>query len=133
MCFAELDENKLTFSLPSGWQGTVEVTFTGTNKKLVEISWGSLGSTSCYYCDNPSGGTYTIPNTAPNPMACEITVSYDTTPCIGGTPIIPAVNSSELNCETRSMKHLGSWNFDCPDSTNAVGITVVIEENTTGS
>ena len=129
MCFAELDQNKLTFLLPSGWQGTVEVTFTGTNKKLVEISWGSLGDTSCYYCDNPGGGTYDVANVTPAPVACEITVSYDTTPCVGGTPTIPEINSSQLNCEARSTKNFGSWGFDCPDSTNAVGISIVIEDN----
>ena len=131
MCFAELDGNALTFTLPSGWKGTVEVSFTGSNKKLVGFQKG-LESTTFNFCTDPNPGPLTIENATGVPVECVATVLYDTTVCAGGLPTIPADNSSEVKCESLGTKNEGQWSFNCPDSTNTAVISIVIEEDTQG-
>ena len=135
MCFASLNGNKLTFSLPTRWKATVQVSFSGTNKKLALIEWDSLnGQVSAeqiYYCDNPSGGTCSYENSAA-PIATEISVFYATEPCGGAAPTVPVTQSSESDCQAKSVKQWGTWVFECPDTGDTVGIAVMIEDEVAG-
>ena len=131
MCFAELNGNKLTFSLPSNWKGTVDVTFTGSNKKRVDILWESGGSPiNVDSCDtNPITSHHHV-NAQPSTIDSEILVYYDPEACNGTPATTPATTSQQINCEDRGLEKDGSWIFECPDSGDTVGISIMIEDET---
>lgn len=132
MCFAELNGNILTFALPATWQGTIQITFSGNCKKSATVQLGTNPPQTIDYCQHPSGKVMTLEGSGVA-QTCVISTLYHPDVCTGaGTPTLPINNSSELNCQGGGTRSLGGWSFECPDGQNAVGISIVIEENTTG-
>lgn len=135
-----LSNNKISFEIESNWRAIVILKFSGDTQKRVVLQWSSSTPAETIESCDPSiepGASYPYQhkNTGGATEYATVKVFYNNADCSSAGPgFQPATDNSELlmNCNSPSepANHIviGAWSFNCPDGTDTVEITIVLED-----
>lgn len=138
MSCPSLSGNQISFEIQSNWLAVAIVRFSGSTQKKVKLQWDTGSSPEIIEsCGLINGQNYPFEykNTGGSTLNATVKVYFNNADCSSAGPGYQAANScaqTMMNCNTppapESQVIVGAWEFKCPDSSDTVEVTIIVQD-----
>ena len=138
MSCPSLSGNQISFEIQSNWLAVAIVRFSGSTQKKVKIRWDtSMSPETIESCGLVEGQNYPFgyKNDGASTLNATVKVYFNNADCSSAGPGYQDANSCAqlmMNCNTppapASHVIVGAWEFKCPDSSDTVELTIMLED-----